>query len=151
MPSKNLEKLKIMYGNDMYPSIDPKEQLLLDRKLTPGIGDVILFRNRFGMSIAHRLLHKFAGYYFTKGDNCPFFNFPFKEDMILGVVVGKKMPVIRNMAGEISLALFLPYFMLYSRIFDIRRKKAFLPLKFASLFYPHLPSIEEMKRNGRVL
>ncbi|MBN1169649.1 S24/S26 family peptidase [Candidatus Micrarchaeota archaeon] len=148
MSLKNLEKVKVLYGNDMQPSIDPKETLLVDRTVEPKIGDVILFENRYGMRIAHRLLHKCAGYYFTKGDNCRFFNFPFKKDKVLGVVVGKEMPVIKNRVGEFFILLFLPYFILYSKAFDLKKKKHFFLLKAASIFYPYLPTVERMNAHG---
>lgn len=144
MSLKNLEKVKVIYGNDMYPSIDPDETLLLDRKAKPEIGDVILFENRFGMKIPHRLIYKVAGYYFTKGDNCRRFNFPFRKERIIGVIVGKKVPVIKNRLGELILALFLPYFIIYSMLFDIKKKRCFILILLASEFYPCLPPPEEM-------
>jgi hypothetical protein len=151
MSSGNLQKVKILYGNDMYPSIDPKETLYLDSEKAPEIGDVVLFENRFGMKIPHRLMHKAWGYYFTRGDNCQWFNYPFKKDKLMGVIVDRNVPVIKSRVGEFFLALFLPYFIFYCRLFDIKKKKKFLPLKFASLFYPHLPPVEEMNQNGRLL
>ena len=143
MSLKNLEKVNVLYGNDMYPSIDPKEKLLLDRNARPEIGDVVLFENRFGMKIPHRLIHEFAGYYFTRGDNCRWFNFPCRKKDVLGVIVGKKTPVIRSRMGELVLAAFLPYYILYCRLFDIKKKKWFILIRLASKFYPYLPPPEQ--------
>jgi hypothetical protein len=138
MSLPDLQKLKIMWGNDMYPSIDPREQLLLDTKADPEIGDVVLFENRYGIRIPHRLLFRFMGYYFTRGDNCAIINFPFRGDKLLGVIHGKRIPVHRNPLGEPILALLLPYYELYSRLFDMKRKKHFILLTLASRFYPHI-------------
>jgi hypothetical protein len=127
-----------MRGNDMYPSIDPKETILLARTVKPKIGDVVLFENRFGIRIPHRLLYEFQGYYFTKGDNCRVFNFPFREDKMIGTILGKRIPVYKNPAGDLLLILFLPYYLVYSKLFDIKRKKRFILLSLASRFYPHI-------------
>lgn len=133
----SLEKLRIVQGNDMHPCIRPDEYLLMDRSANPSRGDVVVFENKFGYKVAHRLIHEFAGYYFTKGDNCPLFNFPIPKGKLLGVVVGKRRPVPRRMEAEVLLALFLPQFILYSRLLDIRKKKYFLILSAASRYYPH--------------
>jgi signal peptidase I len=78
----NLEKLRIIRGNDMHPAISPSEYLLMDRSAPPKPGDVVVFENKFGCRVAHRLIHEIAGFYFTKGDNCPLFNFPFRRDRL---------------------------------------------------------------------
>ncbi len=121
----------------MHPSIDPKERLYLDSGAEPEIGDVVLFENRYGIRIAHRLMYKCAGYYFTRGDNCPVIGFPFRKDKLLGVIVGKGRMVPRKPAAELLLALFLPQFIIYSRLIDIRKKKYFLLLTMASRYYPY--------------
>lgn len=121
----------------MYPSIDPKEHLYLDSEAKPEIGNVVLFENRYGIRIAHRLMYQCAGYYFTRGDNCPVIGFPFRKDKLLGVIVGKNRPVPKKPAAEFLLTLFLPQFFLYSMLFDIRKKKYFLLLSMASRYYPY--------------
>jgi len=143
----NLQKLRIMWGNDMYPSIDPKEHLYLDTKAKPEVGDVVLFENRYGIRIPHRLIFEFLGYYFTKGDNCRMFNFPVRRDKVIGVIAGKRVPVARNPFGDVLLALFLPYFEAYSRRYGLMNKKYFLLLDFASRCYPRFcdaPKREEV-------
>lgn len=140
MSSGNLQRLKIMWGNDMYPCIEPRETLYLDAAAKPDVGDVVLFESRYGMRILHRLLFEFCGYYFTRGDNCPVFNFPFRKDKLLGVVPGKGMKVHRNPVGDLLLVLFLPYFEAYRRLFDLKKKRHFILLGIASGFYPHIPA-----------
>lgn len=137
MSSTNLQELKVVHGNDMSPCIDPAEPLFLDSDAEPKVGDVVLFKNKFGVRIAHRLLFKFAGFYFTRGDNCPVINFPFRKDSLLGVIVGKGRAVRRSMAAEILLALLVPQFIIYSSIFDIRKKRYFLLQTLASRHYPY--------------
>src|SRR4030095_9688709 len=137
MSLKGLERLKVVDGNDMYPSIDPKEHLLLDRTAKPSIGDVVLFENRLGVKIAHRLLFSFGGYYFTKGDNCPVFNHPCYRDRVIGVVMGKKREMSFNIAGSIMLSIFLAYFLAYDSLFDARKKKDFITLRMVSKLYPY--------------
>jgi hypothetical protein len=141
---RNLEKLRIVGGDDMSPSINPKESLLLDKEAAPELGDVVLFENRFGKKIAHRLLHRFGGYCFTKGDNCPRFDFPFPEDKLLGVVVGKTRSAEKKLLAGILLAVFLPQFIIHSRLFGLKNKKFFLLLSMASRHYPHI----EVKKDG---
>ncbi len=121
----------------MSPSIDPDEALYLDAGAKPEVGSVVLFKNPFGISVAHRLMFEFAGYYFTRGDNCPVIGFPFRKDRMLGVIVGKHKPVPRKPVAELLLALFLPQFIVYSRLFDIRKKRYFLLLSMASRHYPY--------------
>ncbi|NYZ77397.1 S24/S26 family peptidase [Candidatus Micrarchaeota archaeon] len=136
MSLRNLEKLKIVEGDDMSPSIDPRELLLLDKGAVPEIGDVVLFENRFGVKIAHRLIHRFCGYCFTKGDKCPLFDFPFKKEKLMGVVVGKRKHVKKKFLADLLLAFFLPQFIIYSKIFGLKNKKYFRALSFASRYYP---------------
>jgi signal peptidase I len=147
MPLENLEKLRVVGGDDMSPRINPKEFLLLDKKSAPQLGDVVVFENKFGYRIAHRLLHRFGGYYFMKGDRCTRFNFPVRKDKIFGVVVGKRRPVKKNMFAGLLLALFLPQFVLYSKLYDLRKKKYFLLLSMASKYYPPL----EVSPDGKLL
>jgi hypothetical protein len=137
MSSRNLQELKVKGGNDMHPSIDPKETLYLDPGAKPEIGDVVLFENKFGIRIAHRLMYKCAGYYFTRGDNCPVIGMPFRKDKLLGVVDGKRGAVPKRIAAELLLTLFLPQFIMYSKLFDIRKKRYFLLLTMASRYYPY--------------
>jgi hypothetical protein len=144
MSLKNLQKLRIIEGDDMSPSIDPSEILLLDKGAAPKMGDVVLFKNRFGRRIAHRLLHRFGGYCFTKGDNCPLFDFPFNDDKLLGVVVGKKKPAEKKILAGILLSVFLPQFILHSRLFGLENKRYFLLLSIASRSYPPI----EVKKDG---
>jgi hypothetical protein len=144
MSLKNLEKLRIVEGNDMSPSIDPRELLLLDKEAAPEIGDVVLFENRFGVRIAHRLIHRIGGYCFAKGDNCPLFDFPFKKERLLGVVVGKRKRVEKKFLADILLALFLPQFIIYSKVFGLKNRKYFRVLSFASRYYP----LVEVKQDG---
>ena len=156
MSLKNLEKVKILYGNDMQPSIKPNEMLLLDKSAKPMIGDVILFENKFGVKIAHRLIHKFAGYYFTKGDNCPDMNFPFTKDKIIGVVVGKSEKIERKIIAEMLLVPFIVQFMIYSKFFDLKKKRVFILLTEASKKYPYIELQEGVQRaevdeNGKLL
>lgn len=83
----------VMGGDDMMPSIGPRESLRIVRVEPPSIrlGDVIVFRRY--VPIAHRVvgrLHAFSRWYFlTKGDRCPFVDSPVSEEMLLGVVEGK--------------------------------------------------------------
>jgi hypothetical protein len=144
MPSKDLEKLRIVQGDDMNPCIRPDEYLLLDRRAVPQVGDVVVFENKFGRKVAHRMIYAFAGFCFTKGDNCPLFDFPVRRDKVIGVVVGKSRQVPGKPVAHVLLALFLPQFIIYSSLFDIRKKKYFLMLSAASRFYPHT----EAKANG---
>lgn len=141
---KDFEKLKIAEGDDMSPSISPKEMLLLDKAAAPALGDVVLFENRHGVLVAHRLLHRFAGYSFTKGDNCPLFDFPFSDKKLRGVIVGKSRLVRKSIFADILLSLFLPQFILHSLLFGLKNKKYFLLLSIASRHYPHT----EVKKNG---
>lgn len=134
MSSNKIEKLKILEGNDMFPSIRSNEFLLLDKEAVPKIGDVILIENRYGMKIAHRLIHRFGGYYFTRGDNCPVFNFPSRKDKVLGVIVSKYKKVEKNPLLGLFLGLFLAYFIFYNLFFDIKKKKEFLMLKIISKY-----------------
>lgn len=148
MSSKNLERLKVMEGNDMFPSIDPGEFLLLDRTAKPEIGGVIIFENRFGIKIAHRLLYKVSGYCFTKGDNCACFDFPVAKKDILGVVVGKRTNAKKNGLGELLLDLFLRYYLAYSRFFDIKKKRKSIILAMISRLYPRIPPPGDDARAG---
>ncbi len=133
-----LERLKVVAGDDMRPSIRPDEALLLDRSARPAMGDAVAFRNKFGLVVVHRLRYAAGGYYFTKGDNCPLFDFPFREEDLLGVVVGKGRDPQRSAAGELLLSLFLVQFAAYSVLFDLRKKKYFLLLSAASRHYPQV-------------
>lgn len=156
MSLKNLEKVKVLYGNDMQPGIRPNEMLLLDKSAEPRIGDVILFENKFGVKIAHRLIHEFAGYYFTRGDNCPVLNFPFRKDRIIGVIVGKSKKIQRKPVAELLLIPFIPQFIIYSRFFDLKKKKYFLLLTKASKYYPYIELDGEVQKaevdeNGKLL
>jgi hypothetical protein len=135
---RNMEKLRVLEGDDMSPSIDPSEILLLDKGSVPRIGDVVLFENRFKKRIAHRLIHRFGGFCFTKGDNCPLFDFPFRKGMILGVVVGKRRTVEKKIVADILLSVFLPQFILHSALFGLEGKKYFLLLSMASKQYPQV-------------
>jgi phage repressor protein C with HTH and peptisase S24 domain len=60
---RHLERLRIIKGDDMFPSICPGEILLLDRSAEPKAGDVVLFTNRFGMRIGHRLIYVAGKYH----------------------------------------------------------------------------------------
>jgi len=126
----DFKKLKIKEGNDMYPSIHPDDILLLETKVEPKIGDVILFKNRFNLKIAHRLIYKIGKFYFTKGDNCIVFNFPEEKTNIEGVIVGKYKQLKVNLFIKISLNLFLVYFL----IFNLKNKRRSLLLKFISKY-----------------
>ncbi|MCX6773401.1 MAG: S24/S26 family peptidase [Candidatus Micrarchaeota archaeon] len=139
MFSKNLEKIKVLEGNDMFPSIDPREFLLLDRAAKPSIGDVIVFENRLGMRIAHRLIYRLGEYYFAKGDNCPCFDLPIRERDIVGVVIGKSKEAERNRLGELFLGVFLVYYLACSRLFDSKKKGKFITLRIVSMLYPYIP------------
>jgi len=141
MQLKNLEKLEILEGNDMFPNILPHEKLLLDKTTKPRIGDVVLFKNRYGIKIPHRLIHCFMGYYFTRGDNCNYFNFPAYKKSILGVVVGKFKKIKQNKLMSICLDLFIIYYDLYRSLFDIKKKRHFLFLKLITKFFVPLESI----------
>ncbi len=118
----------------MYPSIQPQESLLLDTDAVATIGDVIVFENRFGVKIAHRLVHTFAGYYFTRGDNCRIINFPCKTKSVFGVVMGKKRDDTYHFLLKLALDVFLFQYLLYSVFFDTRKKRGFLLLKAASVY-----------------
>ncbi len=133
-PSENLVKLKVVLGYDMSPSINPKEVLLLDKNLNPEIGDVIVFKNRLNLKIAHRLICKCGDYYFTKGDNCQIINFPCRKDNILGVVVNKNKKIKNSFLLKISLCVFLINYLLYCLFHDVRRKDGFLLLTFISKY-----------------
>jgi hypothetical protein len=141
---RDLEKLRVVEGDDMSPSISPDENLLLEKGAKPELGDVVLFENRFGKRIAHRLLHRFGGYCFTKGDNCPRFDFPFREGRLLGVIAGKRMDIEKKLVASILLDVFLPQFIIHSRIFGLKNKKFFLLLSMASKHYPYI----EVKKDG---
>jgi hypothetical protein len=125
-----LAKLKIAAGDDMLPSIDPNEYLLLDEDVQPQAGDVILFENRFGLLIAHRLLYITRNYCFTKGDNCIVFNYPEKRTSIKGVIVGKSNPVYIPLHLKIVLRIFLCYF----KVSPVRHKKRSRLLKLISKY-----------------
>ena len=138
---RHLEKLRIIEGDDMFPSIYPEEMLLLDRSCEPKKGDVVLFRNRFGIRIAHRLIFRVGQYCFTRGDNCPIINFPCKRSEIEGVIAGKYSDVENSFCSIILLWLFLQYYLLYKIIFDVKKKKQFLLLDFISRYFAALEGI----------
>jgi len=140
MSLKRLDKLRIIRGDDMFPSIYPGENLLLDRNSEPKIGDVVLFENRFGLRIAHRLVCKIGKYYFTRGDNCNILNFPCTRKDILGIVVSKRQhPSLKY--PKLLLSAFILYYSLYSSLFDIRKKNNFFMLTAISRFFAPLEGI----------
>jgi hypothetical protein len=141
MSLKNLERLRILEGSDMFPCILPTETLLLDKKAEIKIGDVVLFENRFGLKIAHRLIHKFGNYYFTRGDNCPYLNMPRHKKDIFGKVLRKHRKVKQNKLMNIFLDLFLAYYTFYKSLFDIKKKKHFFLLKLITRSFAPLESI----------
>ena len=141
MSLKHLEKLRVIGGDDMFPVIYPEENLLMDKSAEPKQGDVVLFANRYGVKIAHRLIHSFLGYYFTRGDNCPIFNFPCRRKDILGVVVGKCASVKCGFSLRFFLNLFLFYYIAYSSLFDVKKKKVFLSLDIISRILAPLEDI----------
>ncbi len=152
----SLQKVKVLYGNDMQPCIMPNEILLLDKSADPRIGDVVLFENKFGIKIAHRLIHEFAGYYFTRGDNCPIFNFPIRKEKILGVIAGKSRKIQRKRIAELILMAFVPQFIIYSRLFDLKKKRYFFLLNKASGYYHYIEPEGEIQKaevdeNGKLL
>lgn len=141
MSLNQLEKIRIIKGNDMSPAIDPKEYLLLDKKITPKPGDILVFTNRFGLKIAHRMIYSFRNYFFLRGDNCPCFDFPCNKKFVLGVVNKKYRKIKCNFFAKILLVLFLFYYIIYSKFFNIKKKKKFLILKIISKFVPPIGKI----------
>jgi len=116
----------------MFPAIYPGEMLLLDRGAEPAPGDVILFQNRFGLNIAHRLYHSTGGWYFTRGDNCAIFNFPCRRKDISGIIVGKSGAVESGVLLRSFLNLFLLYYIPYTLVKDTKKKRNFLLLDIIS-------------------
>jgi len=141
MSFSHLEKIEILEGNDMFPCILPHEKLLLDKSENPKIGDVVLFVNRYGMRIPHRVIHIFGNYYFTRGDSCRYFNFPCHRKDILGVVLGKNKDIIKKPAMNIFLDIFLLYFLIYKSLFNIKKKKEFWSLCLVTKLFAPLDSI----------
>jgi hypothetical protein len=145
MSLNHLKKLKIVEGDDMSPAIDPKKYLLLDEKAKPCAGDVAVFINRFGVKIAHRIIYSFGDYFFLRGDNCNYFDFPCEKNKILGVAIGKHKDVKTNPVANFLLILFLLYYKAYKRLFDIKNKKHFLLLNMISKLYNPVSKIQVAK------
>ena len=116
----------------MFPAIYPGELLLLNRGAEPVPGDVILFSNRFGLKIAHRLYHSSAGYYLARGDNCAIFDIPCRKTDIHGIIIGKFSSAECGFLLRSFLNLFLLYYMPYRLVKDTKKKKNFLFLDIIS-------------------
>ncbi|MDD5068730.1 MAG: S24/S26 family peptidase [Candidatus Pacebacteria bacterium] len=127
----------------MFPSITPQEELWLQTLAVPKIGDVIVFENRLGMKIAHRLVHRVGNYYFTRGDTCKIINFPCRKEKILGVVEGKNRNIRVSLFLKLGLDIFLLNYLIYETLRDVRRKNHFLLLTLVSRYLapPPLPFI----------
>jgi hypothetical protein len=57
--------------------------------------------------------------------------------------MGKSRPLKASPVAAVLLAIFIPQFVVYSRLFDIRKKRYFLILSFASRHYPHTEAVED--------
>ncbi|MFC2162702.1 nucleotidyltransferase family protein [Candidatus Altiarchaeota archaeon] len=140
MPYENLQKLEVEVGNDMFPCILPDEKLLLEKDAKPRVGDVIVFTNRMGLPIAHRLIHERLGLYYTRGDNCPFLNLPCTRSEIRGVVQGKHREVGSSRAASTALDMHSIYF----RLSGFMKRSRCLPLDMISRFFLPIEAIEYM-------
>ncbi len=136
MNYSRFQKLNIKEGNDMFPSILPDEKLLLDKGAKPQIGDVILIKNSLNLLVAHRLVHKFIGYYLTRGDNCRSINLPIRKKDILGVVVGKKQEIRKTPIMNTLLDLFLIQYLLTKPFREKELKKSKILFILAGCFWP---------------
>lgn len=105
----------VMGGDDMMPSIGPRDSLKVARAdpSSIGLGDVIVFKRY--VPIAHRVvgrLNAFGRWYFlTKGDRCPFVDSPVSEGMLLGVVEGKSAPTKVGTKTEAAFSFILLWFL----------------------------------------
>lgn len=89
-------------GSSMLPTILDEEEVDIDCKSSPQIGDIILFRNN-GNMILHRLIYKTGKYMLSCGDNSHFFDYPILLKEYIGKVRGVQEHNVINLISKINI------------------------------------------------
>lgn len=130
-------------GSSMLPWIvDNRDQVLVDGLHDDlKVGDIILFRNRDGEYILHRIYKKEKGYYLTIGDSCYINDGKIFYRDIIGVV---KIIYRKNITIDCNSPIWKVIFLIWRKLFPIR--------KWLMRFYHivvRIRRIRIVKRTGR--
>lgn len=134
------KKVKFMVsGTSMLPWIgDNKDQVLVTgiQSQVPKVGDIVLFRDKSGEYILHRIIKKTKGSYLTMGDACYRTDGFVNQSMLIGVVeaIYKKNHVI-----NCSSTLWKIIFYLWRKAFRIR--KVLMKFYYSMVWATGLPTV----------
>uniref|UniRef100_A0A7C3F2C9 Signal peptidase I n=1 Tax=Candidatus Methanomethylicus mesodigestus TaxID=1867258 RepID=A0A7C3F2C9_9CREN len=97
----------VVGGDDMSPSIRPGERLRITPAASDRIvaGDVIVFKRH--VLIAHRVMGAARAfgrtYFITRGDRCPYIDSPVSEDLVAGIIIGKRLRLVTSLRQRVAL------------------------------------------------
>ena len=114
------KKGKLVYtnvGNSMYPFIQPRDLLVIEKAEKPlKKYDVPLYKRDSGQYVLHRIVKVKNGEYLICGDNRTFVEYGITDKHIIGVLTG----IIRN--GQ-TISVYSSDYRLYKKFLPLRRLK----------------------------